>query len=89
LKNRGLFFLSIVSILGAFFALWLYYYEGKAVDVTAAGNSSIVRALHDQAYLAVGIVATGMVLALWQAQREWKRKNAGEAEKTIENVHLG
>jgi EmrB/QacA subfamily drug resistance transporter len=69
-----------VSILGAFFALRLQYYEGKAVDVTAAGGTSIVCALQDQAYLAVGLVAAGMVLALWHSQREWKCKRAVEAE---------
>ncbi len=73
--SRTLGQLTGVSILGAFFARRLQYYAGKAVDVTAAGNSAIVRAMHDQAYLAVGLVATGMVLALWQAQREWKRKS--------------
>jgi MFS family permease len=84
--SRTLGQLTGVSILGAFFARRLQYYEGRAVDVTAAGNTSIVRALHDQAYLAVGLVAAGICLSLWQAQREWKRKSAGEAVKRVENV---
>jgi EmrB/QacA subfamily drug resistance transporter len=68
--SRTLGQLTGVSILGAFFALRLQYYEGRAVDVTAAGSSSIVRALHDQAFLAIGLVAAGLVLALLQTRRE-------------------
>lgn len=69
--SRTLGQLTGVSLLGAFFARRLQFYEGRAVDVTAAGNSSIVRALHDQAYLAVGLVAVGMFLAVWQARKGW------------------
>lgn len=71
--SRTLGQLTGVSILGAFFARRLQHYEGRMVDVTAASNSSIVRALHDQAFLAVGLVAAGILLALWQTRREWKR----------------
>lgn len=81
--SRTLGQLTGVSILGAFFARRLQYYEGKAVDVTAAGNSSIVRALQDQAYLAVVLVAAGMVFALWQTRREWKRKTADEGKEVV------
>jgi hypothetical protein len=84
--SRTLGQLTGVSLLGAFFARRLQYYEGKAVDVTAAGNSAIVRALHDQAHLAAGLIAAGMFFALWQARKEWKRRSssASEAEKTLE-----
>jgi hypothetical protein len=86
--SRTLGQLTGVSLLGAFFARRLQYYEGRAVDVTAAGNSSIVRALHDQAYLAAWLIAAGMFFALWQAQREWKAKRVGrsadEAKKAQE-----
>lgn len=87
--SRTLGQLTGVSILGAFFALRLQYYEGRAVDVTAAGNSSIVHALHDQAYLAAGLVAAGMCLAIWRAQREWKSRrarNAAAAEESLEII---
>ena len=85
--SRTLGQLTGVSLLGAFFARRLQYYEGAAVDVTAAGNSSIVQALNDQAYLAAGLIAAGMLFALWQAKREWKVKRNGcvdEAKKTQE-----
>jgi EmrB/QacA subfamily drug resistance transporter len=78
--SRTLGQLTGVSILGAFFALRLQHYEGRAVDVTAAANSSIVHALHDQAFLAVGLVAAGMCLAIWQAQRERKSKRVRSAD---------
>jgi EmrB/QacA subfamily drug resistance transporter len=78
--SRTLGQLTGVSVLGAFFALRLKYYEGRAVDVTSAGNSSIVRALHDQAFLAVGLVAVGVCLAIWQARREWKSRRASKAD---------
>ena len=79
--SRTLGQLTGVSLLGAFFALRLQYYEGAAVDVTAAGNSSIVRALNDQAYLAAGLIAAGMFFALWQAKREWKGRRNGCADE--------
>jgi EmrB/QacA subfamily drug resistance transporter len=82
--SRTLGQLTGVSLMGAFFARRLQGYEGKAVDVTAAGNSSIVHAMHDQAFLAVGLVAIGMALALWQARRERKRKIADAEEKKPE-----
>jgi hypothetical protein len=85
--SRTLGQLTGVSLLGAFFARRLQFYEGKAVDITAAGNSAIVRALHDQSHLAAGLIAAGMFFAIWQAQREWKRKSkrsADAAEKTLE-----
>lgn len=78
--SRTLGQLTGVSLPGTFFALRLQHYEGKAVDVTAAGNSSIVHALHDQAFLAVGLIAAGMCLAIWQAQRERKVNRARSAE---------
>ena len=87
--SRTLGQLTGVSLLGAFFARRLQYYEGRAVDVTEAGNSSIVGALRDQAYLAAVLITAGMVLALWQAQREWKSRRvagADEAEKTPETL---
>jgi EmrB/QacA subfamily drug resistance transporter len=68
--------LTGVSLLGAFFARRLQYYEGKAVDVTASGSSAIVRALRDQSHLAAGLIVAGIFFALWQAQREWKRKSS-------------
>jgi EmrB/QacA subfamily drug resistance transporter len=80
--SRTLGQLTGVSLLGAFFARRLQYYEGKAVDVTAAGNSAIVRALHDQSHLAAGLVAAGMLVALWQAHREWKRRSGRSANET-------
>jgi EmrB/QacA subfamily drug resistance transporter len=85
--SRVLGQLTGVSLLGAFFARRLQYYEGRAVDVTAAGNSAIVRALRDQSHLAAVLIAVGIFLALWQAQREWKRKeNRGDdqGDKALE-----
>ena len=78
--SRTLGQLTGVSLLGAFFARRLQYYEGRAVDVTAAGNSAIVRALHDQSRLAAGVIAAGMFLAIWQAHREWKLKSRKSAD---------
>jgi EmrB/QacA subfamily drug resistance transporter len=80
--SRTLGQLTGVSLLGAFFARRLQHYEGKVVDVTAAGNSSIVRALHDQSHLAAALIVAGIFFALWQALKEWKRKT--EAEETLE-----
>ncbi len=83
--SRTLGQLTGVSLLGAFFARRLQHYQGKAVDVTAAGNSVIVRALHDQTHLAAGLIAAGMLFAIWQAQREWKSKrSAAAADETLE-----
>jgi hypothetical protein len=45
--SRVLGQLTGVSLMGAFFARRLQYFEGRAVDVTAAGNFSIVHAMHD------------------------------------------
>jgi EmrB/QacA subfamily drug resistance transporter len=87
--SRTLGQLTGVSLLGAFFARRLQFYDGKAVDVTAAGNSAIVRALRDQSHLAAGLVAAGMLFALWQAHKEWKRKcarSAEEVESTAEGL---
>ncbi len=79
--SRTLGQLTGVSLMGAFFARRLQHYEGKDVDVTMAGNSSIVHAMHDQAYLAATLIALGTILVLWQASREWKlRKNGGVVE---------
>jgi len=75
--SRTLGQLTGVSLMGAFFARRLQGYEGRAVDVTMAGNSSIVHAMHDQAYLAAGIMAVGTILVLWQTRREWKRRQSG------------
>jgi len=82
--SRTLGQLTGVSLLGAYFARRLQYYEGAVVDVTAAGNSSIVRALNDQAYLAAELIAAGMFFALWQAQREWKARRAGSVDQAKE-----
>jgi EmrB/QacA subfamily drug resistance transporter len=78
--SRTLGQLTGVSILGAFFARRLQFYESKIVDVTTAANSSIVRALRDQAYLAVGLVAAAMILALWRAHSEWKNRGANNVD---------
>jgi MFS family permease len=80
--SRTLGQLTGVSLLGAFFARRLQYYEGKAVDVTAAGNSAIVRALQDQAHFAAGLITVGMIFAIWQARREWKNKRDGNAKSS-------
>ena len=82
--SRTLGQLTGVSLMGAFFARRLHSYESGAVDVTMAGNSSIVRAMHDQAYLAAGIIAVGTTLVLWQARREWKRRQNGRADELEE-----
>ena len=81
--------LTGVSLMGAFFARRLQFYEGKAVDVTTAGSSAIVRALRDQSHLAAGLVAVGMFFALWQAQREWKRRSARSADEIEETPGTG
>ena len=80
--SRTLGQLTGVSLLGAFFARRLQYYEGKAVDVTAAGNSAIVRALRDQAHFAAGLIAIGIFFAIWQTRREWKHKRDGNTESS-------
>jgi EmrB/QacA subfamily drug resistance transporter len=72
--SRTLGQLTGVSLLGAFFARRLQHYAGKAVDVTDAGNTAIVRALHDQSTLAAGLVAAGLCVALWQARKELKQR---------------
>jgi hypothetical protein len=72
--SRTLGQLTGVSLLGAFFARRLQYYEGKAVDVTASGNFAIVRALRDQSHLAAALIAAGIFFAVWQAQKEWRGK---------------
>jgi|WetSurMetagenome_2_1015567.scaffolds.fasta_scaffold95723_1 EmrB/QacA subfamily drug resistance transporter len=82
--SRTLGQLTGVSLMGAFFARRLQGYESRAVDVTMAGNSAIVRAMHDQAYLAAGIIAVGTTLVLWQARREWKRRQNGSADESEE-----
>jgi EmrB/QacA subfamily drug resistance transporter len=85
--SRTLGQLTGVSLLGAFFARRLQHYEGRAVDVTAAGKSAIVHALHDQAYLAAALVAAGAFIAVWQALKEWKLRNdrgTGLQEKPVE-----
>lgn len=82
--SRTLGQLTGVSLMGAFFARRLQRYEGRAVDVTMAGNQSIVRAMHDQAYLAAGLIAVGTILVLWQAGREWKRRKDGNSDESEE-----
>ena len=79
--------LTGVSLLGAFFARRLQYYAGKAVDVTAAGNSAIIRAMHDQSRLAAALIAAGAFVALWQVRKEWRRKNdrgGNEEDQSLE-----
>jgi EmrB/QacA subfamily drug resistance transporter len=79
--TRTLGQLTGVSLLGAFFSCRLQSYAGKAVDVTAASNGTIVRALHDQFHLAAAIAAAGMFVALWQTRNEWKRRSSRDAER--------
>jgi hypothetical protein len=46
------------------------YYAGQPVDISDAPASVMVSALHDQLLVVAGLVAVGLLLALWAWRRE-------------------
>ncbi len=59
-----------IAFLGAFFASRLVYYASQPVDISDAPASVMVSALHDQLLVVAGLVAVGLLLALWAWRRE-------------------
>ncbi|HSN75078.1 MAG TPA: MFS transporter, partial [Anaerolineae bacterium] len=59
-----------IAFLGAFFASRLVYYAGQPVDISDAPATAMVSALHDQFLVVAGLVAVGLLLALWAWRRE-------------------
>jgi len=59
-----------IAFLGAFFASRLVYYAGQPVDIRDAPAAAMVSALHDQFLVVAGLVAVGLLLALWAWRRE-------------------
>lgn len=76
--TRTLGQLTGIALLGAFFAARLQVHAGRPVDINQASAEIIVLALHDQLRLVAGLIAFGLVLALWQARHE-RRTHSGHA----------
>ena len=55
-----------IAVLGAYFVSRLQVYAGQAVDITTASANAIVEAMHDEFIVVAGLIAIGLVVALWQ-----------------------
>ncbi|MCS7039236.1 MAG: MFS transporter [Caldilineales bacterium] len=72
--TRTLGQLTGIALLGAFFAARLQVHAGRPVDIGQAPPEVIVLALHDQLRLVAGLIALGLVLAVWQARHELRTR---------------
>jgi EmrB/QacA subfamily drug resistance transporter len=72
--TRTLGQLTGIALLGAFFAARLQAHAGRPVDINHASAEVIVLALHDQLRLIAGLVALGLLLALWQARYDMRTR---------------